>query len=262
MTESVETFYDDFSRRFVTDLAEGNERIDHQLDFFSRAVPPDVRAVLVVGCGSGQGAYHLATKVAAGARVLAVDISAENLRMAEALFPDPRIEYRKVDVTREPLDGRFDVIALPDVYEHIPVASRPALHARFNELLTEGGRILFTIPSPGKQESLYASGQGLQVVDEIVTLGDLERVAQDVGGVLSYFNMISVWETNDYAHAVVERGAERVRPITATDKVPLKGWPRHRLWRRGVEFLSYRLRIVKLLQGWRRRQVERRLGSR
>lgn len=261
MVDEVEAFYDDFSDRFVVDLAEGNERIEQQLIFFSRAIPASTRSILVVGCGSGQGAHHLATKVARGARVLAVDISAENLRMAQTLFADSRIEYRKVDITRDSLDERFDVIALPDVYEHIPLAGRPALHAKFNELLSEGGKILFTIPSPGKQASLYASGQGLQVVDEVVTLADLEQVARDVGGALTYYSVISVWEANDYIHALVERGAERVRPILASDKLPLKGWPRRALWRRGLEFLGHRLRLHKLHQDWRRRRIRKQLRS-
>jgi hypothetical protein len=37
---------------------------------------------------------------------------------------------------------------------------------------------LFTVPSPGKQASLYATGKGLQVVDEVVTLDDLNQVAR------------------------------------------------------------------------------------
>jgi SAM-dependent methyltransferase len=261
MAETVESFYDEFSRRFVNDVVEGNERMAQQLDFFSRAVPPGAESILVVGSGSGQGAHHLAARVAKRARVVALDISSENLRFARALFAHPRVEYRKADVTREVVEGRFDVIALPDVYEHIPPEARAALHARFNELLTEDGRILFTIPSPGKQESLREAGHGLQVIDETITLADLERVARDVGGELTYFNLVSVWEANDYAHAVVERRASRVRPIGDSDRLPLKGWPHPTLLSRGRAALRERLRLEDLSRSLRRRRVMKRLGA-
>ena len=259
MTSEVEAFYDSFSRKFVEDIVEGNERVDQQLSFFSRAIPMGVKSVLVIGCGSGQGAHFIAT-IFPSAKLLAVDISSENLRLAQNVFAHPRIEYRQVNVIADPLDGEFEVIVLPDVYEHIPKEARNVLHERFDRLLTPSGRILFTVPSPGKQNSLYATGEGLQIVDEIVTLEDLNLVAHDVSGVLTYFNMVSVWETSDYIHAVVERGVEPIRLVEEADKLPIKGWSPRTIWTRGKDFLGYRFGLYRFRQDLRRRQINRRLG--
>jgi SAM-dependent methyltransferase len=213
----------------------------------------------VIGCGSGQGAHFIASRITKNAKILAVDISSENLRLARDVYNHPRIEYRQIDVTRDPLEGQWEAIILPDVYEHIPKEARQVLHEKLDRHLSRSGKILFTVPSPGKQASLYATGEGLQIVDEVVTLEDLNRVAQDVGGVLTYFNMVSIWETNDYIHAVVERTAETVRPIGESDKVPIKGWMQRSLWQRGRDSLSVRLGIHKLHQDWRRRRIHKRL---
>ncbi len=261
MVSKVEAFYDDFSRGFVEDIVQDNERVAQQLDFFARAIPPNVKSVLVIGCGSGQGAHFIATSIAKNARVLAVDISGENLRLAHTLFPNERIEYRQVDVTSDSLEGVWDVIVLPDVYEHIPKDARQHLHAKFSGLLSRKARILFTVPSPGKQASLYATGKGLQVIDEVVTLEDLSNAAADVGAVLTYFNMISVWETDDYIHAVVERDADQVKPIRAADMLPIKGWPRQSLVVRGWNSMGHRLHVFRFLQSRKRRRIQKRLAD-
>ena len=259
MGKNVEDFYDNFSKRFVDDIVEGNDRVKQQLEFFARAIPRETSRVLIIGCGSGQAAHFIVTKIAPNARLLGVDISSENLRLARNVFSSPSIEYRQLDVTADSIDGKWDVIILPDVYEHIPKEARATLHQKIDQLLTERGRILVTVPSPGKQASLYATGEGLQIVDEIVTLEDLRLIARSVGGVLTYFNMISVWDTNDYIHAVVERGAEPIRSLAENDKLPIKGWEPRTIWKRGLDFLGYRLRFYRLQEHWLRQRVRRKI---
>ncbi|MGH8247327.1 MAG: class I SAM-dependent methyltransferase, partial [Gammaproteobacteria bacterium] len=225
MSENVESFYDGFSATFVGDYVRGNRRCERQHRFFSDAIPKTTTAVLVIGCGSGQGAHYIATRVAKQANVLAIDISAENLRLARALFPHPRIEYRKVDVVAEHLEGVWDIIAFPDVYEHIPRQMRTALHAKLDKLLAPRGRILLTVPTPAGQAETVASGGKLQIVDEPVTLSDLTGMAGDVHAVVSYYAQVSIWRTNDYAYAVVERGSAMCRPVASADRIALKGFP-------------------------------------
>ncbi len=255
MSGEVERFYDEFSREFLKDYVYGNRRIERQLQFFSNAISQETAKVLVIGCGSGEGAYFIATKIAKNAEVLAVDISSECVRLAKVLFSNDRIIYRKADIVTESIEGEWDVIVLPDVYEHIPREARDILHAKLNELLSKQGRILFTVPSPGKQASVYVAGKGLQVIDEVVTLEDLINVAKSVKGVLTYFSMISVWDTNDYVHVIIERGAEKIGQLGKAEKLPIKGWPRQNAWSRGWAFLSYDLQVVRLQQWWRRNRV-------
>jgi SAM-dependent methyltransferase len=258
---NVESFYDEFSARFVNDIAGGNERIQQQLEFLSRTIPPNLRSMLVIGSGSGQAAHYIAARLAPQAKVLAVDISGENLRLASAVFSHPRVEYRKVDVISDPLEGHFEAILLPDVYEHIPKTARGVLHQKLDRLLSSDGKILFTVPSPGKQASLYATGEGLQIIDEVVTLDDLKLAADAVHGILTYFNMISVWETNDYIHAVIERDAARVRQMDTRDRIPLKGWARRTLRDRGRDFFGVRFGLYGVRENWRRRRILKKLAG-
>ena len=51
MATQVEAFYDDFSRRFIEDIVQGNERIAQQLNFFAKAIPSDAQRILVIGSG-------------------------------------------------------------------------------------------------------------------------------------------------------------------------------------------------------------------
>jgi SAM-dependent methyltransferase len=258
----VESFYDDFSRKFIEDIVQRNDRVARQLIFFSNAIPSNAGRILIIGFGSGECAYFISTRIADHATITGVDISSQNLRLAQSLFPHPRIEYRKLDVITEPLEGQWDVIVLPDVYEHIPIESRAILHSKVNRGLTANGRVLLTIPSPGKQDSLRALGRGLQVIDETVTLNDLILLANDVGGSLTYFNMISVWETDDYIHAVIERGAQQVQAIREPDMIPLKGWPKRTVWTKGKGLLADRLYLSKLQQALRRRRIQSKLRRR
>jgi cyclopropane fatty-acyl-phospholipid synthase-like methyltransferase len=196
----------------------------------------------------------------AGGRVLGVDLSRENLRVARALFAHPRVEYRQVDLTRDPVEGAFEAIVLPDVYEHVPVDARPAMHELLAGALAAGGRILLSIPSPAHQRHLRARGEGLQPVDEDVSIADLLRLAEDTHTTLSYFRQLSVFRTNDYVHAMLERDAETLRPLAPADRVPIKSWPRRGPAARGWHWFSRALGPARWAAERRRRRVERRLA--
>jgi SAM-dependent methyltransferase len=230
------------------------------MEFFRNALPGSAQSILVVGCGSGEGALILA-RHARGARILAVDLSAENIRIARALFSHERIHYRKADVLSDALEGRWRFILLPDVYEHIPSARRAELHGRLRSLLAPGGRVLLTVPSLYHQRALQAAGTGLQIVDELVSLDDLNRLAVDLGATLSYFSTISVWRTNDYVHAIVELDAERYAPVTRDEWLPVKGCPRRCLSERVLGRLGRAVGLNRLRSRWRRARIQRRLSG-
>ncbi len=255
----IRSFYEGFASGFIDDYIRGNERVQKQCQFFSRIIPEGAAKILVLGCGSGETAFYVASKVAPHAYVMAVDISSAAIRIANVLFRHDRIEYRQADVTEQTFGENWDVVILPDVYEHIPRDGRKTLHSRLDRLLATRGTLLLTVPSPAKQVSLRRSGKGLQLVDETVTLADMNELAHAVHGTLTYFNLISVWERNDYIHAAIQRGADESGPIDPVDRVPIKGWPRRTLSIRGREFLLYHLRFFRLLEFTRRWRVRRRL---
>jgi len=257
--DNIRSFYEGFAANFLRDYVHGNERVKRQCQFLSMALPRESETILILGCGSGETAFHIATKVTAGARILAVDISAAALEIASKLFSHERIEYRHGDAIEQTLDSKWDYVVLPDVYEHIPRERRTALHARLNSLMHKDGAVLLTVPSPAKQAFLRASGTGLQPIDEIVTLEDLVELATEIHGVITYFNVISVWERNDYIHAIIQRGGDQTGPIGFVESVPLRGWPHRGIYVRALEFVLYRLRVFKLQELFRVLKARRRL---
>jgi len=246
-------FYDEFSPKLVRDYVLGNRRVDAQLAFLRDAIGPSTKRILVLGCGSGEATCFIARRIAKRARILGIDISPSNIRIAEALFPHKHIEYRCADALKGPIQGDWEVVVLPDVYEHIPADARAKLHANLKRMLGHRGRVLLTIPSPGHQAMLRREGKGLQIVDETVTLSDLTAMADDLGGSLTYFSMVTVFRTNDYIHAVIEPGADQVGPINIPDRLALK---RVRTpFRAGVHKKVGR--SGKMTRAWRRWRVAR-----
>lgn len=73
--------------------------------------------VLDVGCGQGAVAYRIAEKL--NVEVVGIDLSAENLRIARERHAHEKITYVMGDATKELPGGRFDVIILSNILEHI-----------------------------------------------------------------------------------------------------------------------------------------------
>ena len=89
----------------------------HALENLVRTVSSlGVKSVLDVGCGSGE---NLAALAASGEYELAgVDISPEALRLAIDRVPSAR--FTQLDVQREALPERFDLVISMQVAEHLP----------------------------------------------------------------------------------------------------------------------------------------------
>lgn len=224
MNSSIREFYDKFSNTFIRDMLNGNLRIDRINDLLKNVITPDAASMLIIGCGAGQQAHYIATRIAKKANILAVDISTENLIIAGKLNKHPNIEYRQVDITNDYIEGNWDYILLPDVYEHIPKDKHAILHDKIKTFSSDKCRIVFTVPSPYHQALLREKGEELQIVDEDILLDDLVCAAKDIEGVLVYFQMVSVWRQNDYIYAVIEKDAGKANDITSEHQMPYKGY--------------------------------------
>lgn len=207
MNNKVSKFYDEFNSRLVRDFVFGNPRVEAQCRFFKRLLKEETKRILIVGCGIGDVAFHLARAVSAkGGRVLALDISDKNIAVANQLFQAVNLSFACCDILEHPPEEeRWDLILFPDVYEHIPLNQRPHLHRILAELLAPQGEIALTCPSLQHQRSLRKAGHGLQVIDEDVSVQDLLALSQVVEGYLVHFCYQSVFCRNDYFHALVSR---------------------------------------------------------
>jgi hypothetical protein len=141
-------------------------------------------------------------------RVHALDISPATIAAARRLFgEDGRVTFEVSEMEEVPRFAPYDIIILLDVYEHVPWKTWPRFHSILDRSLSPTGSLVLTMPSPLHQEHLArVNPAGLQVVDQVVQLEDLVTLAKAVSGQLVYFSYVSIWNTNDYLHAIIRRG--------------------------------------------------------
>lgn len=100
---------------------DGGVHVKHRLtryhDFFVDRVRPGER-VLDIGSGKGELAYDLVTR--SGATVVGVDYDPRHLAFARSRFAHDGLEFREGNVLEELPEGRFDVVVLSNVLEHLP----------------------------------------------------------------------------------------------------------------------------------------------
>jgi SAM-dependent methyltransferase len=97
--------------------------------------------VLDVGCGIGAVAYDIAEK--RGAQVVGIDLNAVSIAEARARHSHPKVEYIVGDVLQDLPEGKFDVVILSNVLEHLP--ERPVFLRRVRKL-TQTSRFLIRVP--------------------------------------------------------------------------------------------------------------------
>ena len=81
-------------------------------------------------------------------QVVGLDISPKSIEIAKELFGLPRVSFVEGTLVTGALSGKFDLIVLMDVYEHVSIADRPGLHQVFKELCTDSARIVLSFPTP------------------------------------------------------------------------------------------------------------------
>ena len=84
--------------------------------FFTERLGPGDK-VLDIGCGFGALAHSIAEHT--GAKVTGIDINPEAIRIACERFPHPNCTYHNGDVLRELPGGKYDVIVMSNVLEHL-----------------------------------------------------------------------------------------------------------------------------------------------
>lgn len=128
------------------------------------------RVVLDVGCELGLGSHHLA-RVARS--VIGVDASSAWVDAAQSLAPEPgtKVGFRVADACALPFgDGAFDLVVAFNLLEHVPEPARAASECL--RVLSDGGRLMFTLPGRGlsvEDDTTLQPAEGLDAVVPLVT---------------------------------------------------------------------------------------------
>ncbi len=125
-------------------------------------------------------------------------------RNSQTIVRVPRVSFVEGTLEIGTLSGKFDLIVLMDVYEHVSVADRRGLHQVLRELRTESGRIVLSCPTPRCQAWLRQDHPDqIQPVDEDISIETISALARDTKTDVLLFQEINVWHQGDYSHAVL-----------------------------------------------------------
>ena len=110
----------DFDRIAPLSSGEGWNHSSHHYPFLLKHLPDHCGDVLDIGCGTGSFSRLLAARAD---RVLAIDLSAQMIRVAEERSQEfSNITYVQADVTQRPFPERcFDCIAAIATMHHLPL---------------------------------------------------------------------------------------------------------------------------------------------
>jgi cyclopropane fatty-acyl-phospholipid synthase-like methyltransferase len=186
----VRAGYDRIGERYQRASHPNPVRLERLRELFDRLAPRST--VVDLGCGAGDPATRLLTE--ASHRVLGVDISREQLRLAQRLAPGAA--YAQADLVdlalrQESVDAVVSFYALG----HLPSAAHRPLLARVGGWLRPGGFLLISAPLGAGDDSdpdwlgvpMFFGGIGVDatlaaVTDGGLTVQDAKVVGEDEGG--------------------------------------------------------------------------------
>jgi SAM-dependent methyltransferase len=153
---------------------DGGEPARHLVEW-TEARRPDGhgRRALVVGCGLGDDAEHVA---GLGFATVAFDISPTAIRLARERFPASKVEYVVADLLAPPPDWEraFDWVVESITVQALPASVRPRAIAAIAGMVATGGTLL--VLSAGREPGEPANGPPWPL-----TRGEIESFA--TGGV-------------------------------------------------------------------------------
>lgn len=163
--------------------------------------------VLEIGCGVGP-VTRLLSRYLGNGHVTGVDISPKSIEQARKNLNGRRnVELVVSDMSDFPAKKSFDVIALPDVLEHIPYESHMNLFKTLSAVLSKTGFILIHIPDPSYQDWVRAKHpERLQIVDHSLYVETIAGPISANGLYVSSLSSHSIFHAGgDYQVMIVRR---------------------------------------------------------
>lgn len=202
MSDKVRTFYDDFARKQIQSGV--NPRHRRIMEWLVRFGLRDGMNVLEIGCGVGTQTILIAEANPTG-RLVANDISPKSIGHArERLIGTTNVEFITGDIVQLQISGEFDMIVLPDVLEHIPLADHGDLLRKISKLLSPDGHVVIHIPAAQYLEwNIENRPEILQVIDQPLHLEALLPHVASAGLYLHYTEHYGLWTDGPDAAVLV-----------------------------------------------------------
>lgn len=217
--ESISSFYNERVDGKLRDFTNRNPRIEAAVELIAEWAPSSPKRVLEIGCGVGHTAWRMA-RAWPQAEVIGSDISPISIEVAKTCFQRPNLSYRSGPLAEAVHDGKFDLIVMTDVYEHILPADRATLHESMRRLLSADSRFILTMPTPATQMDARVNyPSGLQPVDEDISMAEIITLAKDTDTRLLYYREVGIWHYADYFHLVLGR-IETLTQVSIRRHVP------------------------------------------
>jgi 2-polyprenyl-3-methyl-5-hydroxy-6-metoxy-1,4-benzoquinol methylase len=203
--EAIQAYYDERIEGKIRDFTDSNPRIEAAVRTIAEWAPPHPKRILEIGCGIGATSWRMA-RAWPDSQVMGIDISEASIAVARACFQLPNLGYAALPAAATLPEGPFDLVVLMDVYEHIPVAARPDLHASLRARLSGESRLVVSAPTPWLQQyDRRHRAAELQPVDEEIDLEDIARLASETETRLLFYREVGIWQYGDYFHLVLGR---------------------------------------------------------
>ena len=203
--EAVEAYYDERVAGKLADFTDFNPRIEAAIETIAEWSPLRPKRVLEIGCGIGATSWRMA-RAWPDAEVIGADISHGSVEVAQTCFRRPNLKYFAGATDERSVPGKFDLIVLMDVYEHVPPSERGALHGFVRAALAAEARVIMTVPTPAMQAWLHRDHpDAIQPVDEDIDLPVAEAFARETETELIHYRQVGIWRYGDYAHLVFGR---------------------------------------------------------
>ena len=203
--ESVQAYYDERVHGKIRDFTHSNPRIEAAVQLVAEWAPPNPKRILEIGCGIGATCWRMA-RAWPDAEVIGADVSLQSIEVAKTCFQRPNLSYRAGLVAEGVFSGRFDLVVLMDVYEHIAPSDRPSLHRAIKSLLANETRLIMTVPTPTVLRYLRRENPSeIQPVDEDISPQAIILLASETDTQLLYYREVGIWHYGDYAHVVLGR---------------------------------------------------------
>ncbi|MFK7923523.1 MAG: methyltransferase domain-containing protein [Bacteroidia bacterium] len=170
--------------------------------------------VLEIGCGIGAVSSLLVPYLRRGS-LLGIDISPKSIEVANKRFStSSNAKFAVSDMSDFEATAAYDVIVLPDVLEHIPVAQHPDLFRRLKAAIRPGGFIFIHIPYPRFLAWQHIhQPDNLQIIDQALSTDTLLRDAYAAGFYLEQLASYSIFHDQpDYQRIVLMPEQDFPRP--------------------------------------------------